>query len=68
MTKEPTLTFRLSVSDHFQCSQCDEGKFEGRFAVSTTMYDLLASFEDHVTRWHTGEGGTTTVILAHESR
>jgi hypothetical protein len=56
------MTFRLSVSDHFQCSLCEEGKFEGRFALPMTMYDLLSSFEDHVTRWHGADGGTTTVI------
>jgi hypothetical protein len=53
MTEEPMLTLRLSSSDHFQCSLCDEEKFEGKFAVSASMYDLLASFEDHVKTWHT---------------
>jgi hypothetical protein len=55
--QEPTLEFRLSSPNEFQCSFCrGDGirkKGEGSFTVIGDLLELVAAFRAHVGHYHT---------------
>jgi len=56
---EPLLTLKLSDRNEFHCSACQRSVTSvgnGRFVV-VGITDLIASFEEHVSRFHGKEDG-----------
>lgn len=52
---EPMLTFKLSDEHVFRCSECDQeiASFgAGRYNVVIGVIDLIATFVEHVRRYH----------------
>jgi hypothetical protein len=50
MGNEPSLVFKLSQPNAFQCSACDE--HGGAFGAEGWVVDLIEAFQDHVLRYH----------------
>jgi hypothetical protein len=67
---EPTLEFRLSSPNEFQCSSCrgdgtrkkGVGAAAGSFTVVGDLRELVAVFETHVGRYHTTEDASQAAV------
>jgi hypothetical protein len=53
--REPTLVYKLSDDDVFRCSKCKReiaSIGSGRCTVVSTVLELVATFQEHVRRYH----------------